>query len=189
MENLGYVSSEGGPLLIADAAIARNWQGATLDNVDDYQRACEIFDADSEVQGEFIPIAESRGLIWDMGGAGTSDIFLKDSAHLVIVRAWLDDTDDEEKAISDLAHTPLREYKDLGSLEVKTGLVAILWAPESGQCIEATDISGSAVSIDGTSIDGSGLLVKLERGAYKCLHDEFTGKHGDARRCHLIKQI
>ena len=187
MENLGYVSSEGGPLLIADSAIAQNWLGATFDTQDDYQRACEIFDAEPEVQGKLLTIANGMGLIWDMGGAGTSDIFLRDSTHLVIVRAWLDDPDDEA-IVSTFAHTPLREHKKLGSLNIKTGIVAILWAPESGQTIEPTDISINAAPINNLGIDGSGLLVKLPIGEYQCLSDEFTTEHGDARRCHLVKQ-
>lgn len=187
LNNLGTVSSEGGPLLITDAVIAQSWRGATFVEEDDYERVCDILIEAPEAEGILISIAEGKGLIWEMAGSGTSDVFLKNSTHLVVVRTWLDDPDDTE-TIALFANAPLQEHQHLGSLRIETGIVTILWAPESGQGITPKDFSGYSTSIQGLSVGGSGLLVKLEPGDYQCLHDEIpeTLGLGEARRLHLI---
>ena len=181
LKKVGTVSSEGGPLLVVEATIARSWRGA--DN-DDYERACEILSTEPMAEARLISIANGEGLIWDMGGPGISDVFLKSSTHLVVVRTWIDDPDDTQ-TIAVFANAPLQKHQSLGSLVFKTGIATILWAPESGEGIAPTNF-GDSISIEGLSVGGSGLLVKLEPGNYRCLHDEISGEFGEARRLHLI---
>lgn len=184
MRNVGTVSSEGGPLLIADVSIVRSWQGA--DDEDAYEHACEILTTVPKAEGKTISIANGTGLLWDMGGQGVSDVFLKSSTHIIVVRAWLEDPNDVE-IVTLFANTPIQECQRLGSVTIETGIASILWAPENGEGIMPDVISGDAIHIEGLSVKGSGLLVKLEAGDYQCLHDEISNASEEARRLHLIK--
>src|SRR5439155_2136638 len=85
MENIGVVNAEGGPLLLADFRFAQSWHGAEGDS-SDYQRACDALDSEPRLEGIEIPISEGRGVLWEMEGAGTADIFRMSENHIAIVR-------------------------------------------------------------------------------------------------------
>jgi len=189
---LDAVNSEGGPFLIADAEIAHHWRG-TEEGGTDYRRACQVFLTFPEPPGALIPVGPGQALVWEPEGAGTGDVFIDGQGHLTIVRAWLDepdgaDTDDELRTVTTLAGLPLNEAVSLGSLEITSGVLAILWSPETGECIEALDVEESERPTGEMATDSSGLLVRVAKGSYTCLHDEFELEKVSARRCHLIKQ-
>ena len=185
MKYLDNVDSEGGPLLIADAEVARKWRGS---GNSDYDRACQVFIDDSSIQGHMVSIRQKQGLVWEIGGAGTADVFLDRSDHLIVVRAWLDDPADEMSTLFTLAALPRTEVISLGSLEITSGVLAILWAPESGECIESLEVvECERPTGEEMMSESSGLLVALPNGIYSCLHDEVKGLDGEARRCHLTR--
>ncbi len=197
MKYLDNVDSEGGPFLVADAKVARDWHGAEEDG-SDYNRACRMFLTDPDIPGGLISVGLERALVWETGGAGTGDVFLDNQDHLIIVRAWLDELSDagdadELKTVTALAEVPLNEATNIGSLRITSGVLAILWSPENGECIESLDISSlgddkSERPSGDMTTDASGLLVAIEIGNYTCLHDEIELGNASARRCHLIKQ-
>ena len=192
MKYLDAVNSEGGPFLIADAEIAHNWHG-TEKGGSDYERACQLFSTDPEPPGLFIPVGAGQALLWEPYGAGTGDVFMDEQGNLTIIRAWLDepagaDADDELRTITRLVQMPLGDSVPLGSLEILSGVLAILWSPESGECIEALDVEESERPTGEMATDSSGLLVRIAKGRYACLHDEFELADVSARRCHLIRQ-
>ena len=115
-------------------------------------------------------------------------MFLDGSDRLLLVRAWLDDEqdlEDETSALTELARLSLNAQASIGVLEITCGVLAILWAPESGACIETLDVVGSMRPTGEMAIDGTGLLVGLPNGRYECVSDEVDGPVGSARRCHL----
>lgn len=192
MKYIGNVDSEGGPFLVVDATLARHWRGSDGDG-SDYERACDTLRADSEPPGALIPIGVGQAIVWEPYGAGTGDVFMDDQGNVTIIRAWLDEpdganTDDELRAVTALVVLPLNEPINLGSLEITSGVLAILWSPESGECIKSLNIEESERPIGEMSSDSSGLLVRVAKGNYACLHDEFELADVSARRCHLIKQ-
>lgn len=75
---LGTVSSEDGPLLVADANIIRLWRGIDEGGAD-YKRACE-----TPGNGASITLGGGNGLVWDMGGPGTTDVLRKSDSELVL---------------------------------------------------------------------------------------------------------
>ncbi|SRR5579884_548095 len=187
MEALGTVSSEGGPLLLADAQVAAAWQGVE-GNGSDYERACKLFAQNEHLPGGPISIGQEQGILWELGGAGTAHIFCDstDRLSLRLVRGWLHSPRDTNAVLA-LAAVPLRDTIGLGSLKISSGVLAILWAPESGEWISTLPIPESARPAGPMSVDGAGLLVHLPQGCYICLYDEVQLEDGQhARRCHLL---
>jgi len=192
MQYIDNVNSEGGPFLLADATVARDWRGSDGDG-SDYERACRAFLSDPEPPGVFVTVGAGQALFWESFGAGTVDVFMDELGNLTIIRAWLDepegaDADDELRTIAELVKLPLGKTTLLGSLETTSGVLAILWSPESGACIESLDIEESERPTGEMATDSSGLLVRVANGRYACLHDEFELANVSARRCHLIRQ-
>ncbi len=197
MKYLDNVDSEGGPFLVADAKVARDWHGVE-EGGSDYDRVCRMFSTDPDIPGGLTSVGLERALVWETGGAGTGDVFLNGQDQLIIVRAWLDDAGDaddadELKTVTALAEVPPNGAINIGSLRITSGVLAILWSPESGECIESLDVNfldddRSKRPSGDMATDASGLLVKVEIGSYTCLHDEIELGNASARRCHLIKQ-
>ena len=192
MQYIDNVDSEGGPFLIADATIAREWRGSDGDG-SDYECACQVFSTDPEPPGALIAVGLGQALLWELYGAGTGDVFVDERGNVTIIRAWLDEPDggnaaDELRAITALVLLPLNEPVDLGSLEITSGVLAILWSPESGECIESLDVEENERPTGEMATDSSGLLVRVAKGSYSCLHDEFELADVSARRCHLVRK-
>ncbi|GEM_PF-1457532 len=197
MEYLDNVDSEGGPFLLADAAVARDWGGSGEDESNwegsDYGRACQALLGNPESPGVFVPVGTGQALFWEPQGAGTGDVFMDGQGNLILIRAWLDEpegatSDDELRTITGLVEMPLGEPTFLGLLEVTSAVLAILWSPESGECIESLDIGASERPSGDTATDSSGLLARVANGHYECLHDEIELAEVSARRCYLIRQ-
>ena len=123
-----------------------------------------------------------------MGGSGTADILRVSANEIMIIRAWLNDEGGLPE-ILELAGKPALDRKHFADLRVDCGVLAILWAPESGTCIEPVDISEIEDFQPPTgeiAIDGSALLVELSNGIYSLFHDEVELESGEsALRCHI----
>src|SRR5690606_3449181 len=147
---VGFVSSEGGPYLIADAVNARNWRG--IDG-SDYDELCSHLDALTDgVLSEF-RLASLRLLTWEPG-IGVADVLLADDQVVLVHPSG--------------ARLELSAAIDSASLEaeVESGVLAILWAPENGDCIRDQDLKiQEARPPSGLlAIDGSSLLVPVVPG-------------------------
>ena len=123
---VGVVSTEGGPLLIADRELASGWTGALGT---DYQRACDLFDADPDMPGGPVALDGGWGLLWDMP-TGTAEVWRRGAAQLTISRPWVDP---EEDVSEQLANLPRRRSVPFGQLEIRSGWMLIVWAAPSGQ--------------------------------------------------------
>jgi hypothetical protein len=184
MNYLGYVNTEGGPLLISDVALVCHWNGIVGT---DYNRACALYDADETLEGIEIEIKDGKAFLWEMRGAGTAEIFKINDNHLVIVRIW--PTDPLDSSVTRLiAGEPLKEIKRLGNLTIETCALAVLWAAEDGTCIEfpANIKSESGRPIGEIMIDDSGLMLSVRCKKFTCVHDEVETAFGSGRRLHLI---
>ena len=81
-----HVSSEGGPILVADFEALRSWRGAFHDS-GDYERACDALGSNSLVE---IEVGDDQVLVWDIGGPGTAYLVWVSPEHVSIVRIWPD---------------------------------------------------------------------------------------------------
>jgi hypothetical protein len=178
---LGSVSTEGGPLLVADLSVALTWRGTDGDGRD-YQRACDLLERDPFARGTFIEVAGREALLWDMP-TGTADVWRRGDGALVLNRTWVDNRDSE-------LNFPLRlppvNLRLLGQLVVRTGWLAVLWAAESGRDIERiSPRDGLALNL---SVGNAGLLAVLPNGVYNCLHDEIEDGIAKAMRCWMVTE-
>ncbi len=179
MRCLGDVSTEGGPLLIADHAIAKAWAGIDGDGRD-YSRACEVLDG-GDAPGAMLQVSTGSAVIWDMP-TGTAEIWRESPDHLCISRPWLspNDADDQSKL---LARLPSQVTTPIGRFEVTSGWIVIVWAAESGRDyrdVEPTD--GRCLNL---SVGAAGIIVALPPGHYQCRHDEVREPSSMTNRCFI----
>lgn len=180
---LDSVDSEGGPLLLADALDAHAWHGTEGDG-SDYERIDEVL-LDG-MPGAMMPLGDGQALLWDLGGPGTGDVYYKDG-YLMLIRAWINSPSDVA-AVDALSDLPVGGTINLGELEIASGAIAVLWTAESGEGIirQLDDVTTCAQPTSDVETDFVGLLVRVPKGRYSCLHDEVIIGLESARRCHLI---
>jgi hypothetical protein len=176
---LGYVSTEGGPLLVADRVSVAAWRGASLGSTD-YNRACELLDVGPGAAGGPLALGENEGIVWDMP-TGTADIWRRRSDVVLISRPWVDAN---ENSASLLATLPPGGPVLLGELAVRSGWVAILWAAKSGAELPAL-AAADGLAID-LSVAHAAVFVSLPPGEYRCYHDQVTDGDASARRCWVV---
>jgi hypothetical protein len=150
----------------------------------DYERACRALDPSAD--GAFIAVGAGQVLVWELGGPGTADVFRKSDAEIVLSRGWYETTTPSDETVASLASVPLSERAVLlGELDVDSGTLVILWAPESGGCVQSTEVPPDGVPTGEVSMGGTALMVAVRPGRYACIHDEVEAAPADGRRCHL----
>jgi hypothetical protein len=184
LKHLFYVNAEGGPLLCADAQVMRSWRGAEP-GAPDYDALCAVLEGEPHCEGVVIEFAGRPAVAWEMGGAGTADVFLDDSGIIRIVRSWLDDDDHRMSTIAALATAAGPGQTAIGELAVPSGRLAILWAPESGETIREYG-DAEVEEVADTSMGASAFVMRVTARRYACLHDEVSLASGDARRLTLV---
>ena len=174
---IGHVSTEGGPILIADHELIATWTGV---DGRDYAELVNRFDADET------PVVAIRrngldGLAWHVP-IGTVDVWRLGQGSILLVRVWVD----RDEIAADLAALPARDLTPLGFITISTGWLTILWAPENGaEAVSIDPADGLALNL---SVGGSGLVATLPVGRYECASDEVEIGEGMARRC-FIREI
>jgi hypothetical protein len=179
-ELIGHVDSEGGPLLIADAELAKQWRGIA-GNGPDYDRACAALGDAKRAPAGFVSIQSGAALVWDLGGEGTASVFCTGENELLIVRSWINDPLDENAVVS-LAKYPANTIASIGELRVSSTSLVIAWATEDlGESLEA---SGKMWDT------GNALLIRASDGIWNAEHEEVSDLHGQsARRLRLSRGL
>ncbi|MEO5928910.1 MAG: hypothetical protein ABIR47_03160 [Candidatus Kapaibacterium sp.] len=185
--SLGDVDSEGGPFLIADAAVARKW-GGLEEKWADYNRAWDVLKNNPDVLAGEIMIGDARAVVWDARGPGTASLFRKNADHLILGRFWINEQDDFVPAARDCLAVGIERAVVFGTIEVTSGVLAILWTPESGSCIESFIVPPDGRPAGEMGIESSSLLVEISPGTYRCLYDDFDREEWIFRRCHLLRE-
>ena len=181
---VGYISAEGGPLLIADAEVVRSWRGV---EGGDYERASALFDADSLLEGGVLSIAGSDAVLWEMRGPGTAHVLAAKLGEVLLVRMWpKDDLGREADRALRLGTALAESSQRIGSFRVSSGFIAILWAAESGDCICDHDYKHAGRPSGEMAMDDAGLLVKVPPGRYECWHEAVETELAVARRCRVF---
>jgi hypothetical protein len=122
MSALPYISSEGGPLLVADALALRDWVGCFHGSAD-YDRACHVV---SDVQVGSLD--DDRILVWDIEGAGTAFLTGYDACSFRLVRFWTDDDPSDERIMEMTSMaTPTGER---ASVRLTASPAIVVWACE-----------------------------------------------------------
>lgn len=180
MQHIGFINTEGGPLLLIDSALARSWAGV---EGHDYERACEVFDWHPGANAAAISVGSGSGLIWEMNGAGTANIYKTEDNGIVIVRAWLA-RNAETSELKTFAEEPTENLAELGVMEVDSNAIVILWATESG-CGVNDSASQQIRRPQQMNLDNAGLIIPLTSGQYEAKHDFIKRSGSEAWRLHL----
>jgi hypothetical protein len=185
MVHVGTVTSEGGPFLLADAREVRRWQGNCSNH---YQLLGDALSAAGPTLGLRWSLGEYEATIWQPEGPGTAEVFsVSDDSLLLVLGLFFDG--DWAHGIRTAAAAPAGQTDEVGEIDLPSGVLAILWSPESGRCVLDADISGGNTRpTGGLTFDESGLLTRLPRGRYRCLADIVAITQGEAVRC-LVKPI
>jgi len=183
MDQLGTVSSEGGPFLIADARAARTWRGAE-EGSRDYDAACSALEQMGRWRWGIPWHLDGLGAaVWEPGGPGTSWVFRREDGGLVLVRGWFDG--DWDAAAREAATKP-RGGELLGNIDAPSHVLVVLWSPENGNCILEGDLSsGNRQPSGDISIDGSSLVIGVAHQRFQWYLDDVRIPAGDALRCFI----
>jgi hypothetical protein len=176
---LGYVSTEGGPLLIPDRDAATKWAGGE-DEAEDYLRACAPLDADPNLPGHQVSIDDQSGVIWDMP-TGTATVWSRADESLVVSRTWLPEEDPRSGFLASL-HPDNAVL--IGYLDVQRDWLVILWSAENGRPIAGHPPADGA-SLD-LSVGQAGIVVAVSPGTYACYADEVADGTDVAHRCLIL---
>jgi len=182
MDFLGYINAEGGPLLVMDSVFVPYWKGI---EGEDYDRACAIFDNNPKSEGAEIDIGTGKGIVWEMQGAGTANVFKHSESHLCITRIWPHDPKDSS-APRLIADQQVRRDQYVGDLLIESGRLVILWATEDGSSIRLSSDADVSRPTGDMAIDTAGLVVRVSRSSFACFHDSVEVSAGVGRRLHLI---
>jgi hypothetical protein len=182
MKHVFSINAEGGPLLCLDARAATSWKGSQSGSTD-YENLCARFDAQPELAATVLTIGEHSAVAWEMSGPGTADVFEAAEGRIRIVRAWPDEDTPEE--IEQLASADAPSHVDVGQIEIPSGLLAVFWAPESGEKIPLST-ERDVQRVPGTSIDDAAFVMKVPSRRFRCEHDEVRVGAALARRLTLI---
>jgi len=159
---LPHVSSEGGPVLVADFDALRSWRGAFQDS-GDYDRACQALGAAMLAQ---IQIGSHQALVWDFGGPGTAHIVLVSPTHISILRIWPDASWSAEECEQAVVSAATERFgsDELAQLSIHTGYLLAVWAPEDMSF--AGNPSGAFGIPDDRSIGDGGAYIRVLLGRY-----------------------
>lgn len=155
---LGTVSTEGGPLLLVDPLHLNDWTGAEGGDFDD---VCAFLDNHPESVGLSVTLGDRSAVIWDMGGAGTADVYRVGSNQLALHRRWPDSPDGFDSG----PRLP-ESGRELGRLDVASGQVLVFWSVERGSGIDMPADGFDGMSVDLAGARGAGLLMELAVGSY-----------------------
>lgn len=179
INQLGHVSTEGGPLLLVDFKVAPNWRGVSGDG-NDYRRVIALLDTAREAHGLQITIGDHAAVVWEMA-TGTADVWRRRDGSLVICRPWLDEDDEHAEHFASL---PISSPTRIGTFQISSGSLLILWAPEDGRDLLGTvPVDGGALDL---SVGHAGITVRLAPGVYVCYHDAVVDHSEHAVRCHVV---
>ncbi|MCW3098388.1 MAG: hypothetical protein JWL77_4006 [Chthonomonadaceae bacterium] len=184
----GVVDSEEGLLLFGDANTLHHWRG--LENEQAQVDQIEVI-LESGQPGLNISIEDGMGVIWEMEGAGTTDVFISDIAEdIMLVRVWLEGSEDSEsetQIITDFSVTPVASNPVFAEFEVRSGCLGILAPSESGECINSQDSIHYFLSVEDMATESSGTLLPCANGRYQCFHDSVQLGSAEARRCYITR--
>jgi len=171
------VSSEGGPLLIADRAAVVTWRGADGDGTH-YDRACQLLESTSPLLAVEHSWAGGTGVLWEMP-TGSAEVWRVSEHCVLLSRPWLDPGHEVRR--EELAVAPFEASQPVAHVEIASGWMVVAWSAE-----DASDIGdlepADAVSLN-LSVSGAGVVLAMPPGTYECAVDEVTCGGARSVRC------
>ncbi|EDY17729.1 hypothetical protein CfE428DRAFT_4768 [Chthoniobacter flavus Ellin428] len=155
MATLPYVSSEGGPLLVADADALRAWSGA-FDDGEDYTRACSALGSGG------LASLDGRALVWDIQGGGTAYLTRSDEQSFQLVRFWAN-AELDDAAIQDCIRL-IKPAGEASTVQITAPLAIVVWACEDTRTMAIKSCPG--VPEGDWSMGGTVYCFPVKAGTY-----------------------
>jgi hypothetical protein len=178
MHLLGTVSTEGGPILIADFEAASKWSGIDGEP-SDYERLIGHLEVAGDAPGLQIDLAGIPAIAWQMP-TGTAEIWRRGKDSLLISRPWLEEG---SHSAAHLAGLPAKNPVRIGTLRIESGWLVVVWATEAGKDFAVAPEEARTLNL---SVEKSGLVAGLPHGAYECFHDEVSDGSESTQRCFVL---
>ena len=183
MDYVGTVSSEGGPFLLADGRAIRVWRGV---QTRDYEKLCDELSAAAPTWGIAVTVDGRDAVAWEPEGGCIAHMYSASPRSLVLVRVYTSELGRADSVRAAGIRAPVGAADHIGRIEIDTGVLAALWAPESGACVQDEDLAGTSPRPSGALvIEGSCLLVRLASGRYRCSAESIDVEHGTVLRCRI----
>lgn len=181
MTYLGYINTEGGPLIIADSNIIKGWNGI---EGNDYAQLCNVFDSDLTLEGFPINFKRNLPISWELGGGGTVNIY-KNGTMIVLVKLWRSD-DNLKLDETELVNIPISDEQiHIGNLIIDTQYLLIFWATETLENACLDDSKHHGILNGDFAFDNSSLYIKTSVKEFSCICDNLNINGSYARRLHL----
>jgi len=182
MDYLGYISTEGGPLIISDSNALNDWNGI---EGNDYKQVCSIFNSDLTLEGFSVNFKDYLPIAWELEGGGIVRVY-KNNDKILLIKVWLSEKEFDWRE-TELITTPISEENiNIGNLVINTDFMFIFWATESLNDVEFDNKKEYGIPNGYFAIDDSALYLKTFIKKYSCIHDKVYGNGFLARRLHLI---
>jgi hypothetical protein len=182
-EYIDAVDSEDGLLVFGDAAALQMWRGTSSDEEDVNKIQSALTGG---LPGLDLPIANDTGVIWNMEGPGTADVFRDEpSGHILLVRSWLTDPESMESVLA-FSSIDAALNNAFAQFHIHSGCLAILSSTEDGASIHNANETEYILSRQDMMTETSGMLLPITSGHYFCYYDKIEIEEEEAIRCHVI---
>ncbi|NDV78466.1 hypothetical protein [Dysgonomonas sp. 511] len=181
MNYLGYISTEGGPLIISDSSVINNWDG--IDG-EDYEQLCEVFDSDLTLEGFNVKFKNYLPIAWELEGAGIVKIY-RNNDDILLIKVWSSEKDSDLDK-EDIINIPVEEEINIGNLILNTEFLFVFWATESLYNVKFDNQKEYGIPNGDFAMDDSIFFLKTSKKKYSCLYDKINKKGIYARRLRLI---
>lgn len=157
-KQIGYISTEGGPVLIGDYEIITKWNGIMTD---DYEKLIEANEED------FIyKIADKNVVVWDPEGGACISIHCNNKDDFTFIKSFIA-LKDNDKYIDAIG----QNEEVLGEVEIFSNTLLILYATESGALLEPLKDNSIRRLTGGLAFENSVLSIPVSNGIYRCVSD------------------
>jgi hypothetical protein len=181
--SLPHVSSEGGPIILADFDALQRWRGA-FDSSGHYEFACQQLERGNPSPMMF---GSRESVVWDFGGPGSGDIILVSDSHISIVRIWPDASWSDEHTEAVIVSSATAQFGSsiMAHLTISSDYLLALWAAED--LSECSPPNGQAGVPEALSIGDGGAYVRVLCGHYEVTACEWQTHQFDVTKLDLIR--
>ena len=167
-KQVGYVSTEGGPLLVGDYKVLTKWNG------------CETEDYDTLLEDCMAPedciynVEKQEIVVWEPEGGAIISIHKDDKNNLILIKSF-EDIRKNNKYVGCIG----KDETIIGQIEISSEAILVIYATESGALLEPL-IGDEVTRLTGGLVFGdSALAIPIPNGTYHCVADFVFGSNDE----------
>ncbi|MBC1342625.1 hypothetical protein HCB40_04110 [Listeria welshimeri] len=159
---IGHVSTEGGPILIGDYKVITKWNGI---DTDDYDKLIETPEEDFMYK-----IADKTVGVWNPEGGSFIGIHSNHQDEFTFIKSYTK-YEEDYKYIGAVG----RNEEIIGDVEIFSNTLLILYAPESGVLLEPLKENSITRLKGDLAFEESVLSIPVTNGTYRLVSDFVFG--------------